>query len=192
MYSKLYWVITELTVTFINTPVEYTVLGLGKVSWLFWISTRISPILCLSALHFLMIDLWQISHNRQWVCPVPSAYDTDCKKILRTGAIWTYNIKIAKSTCRCQTTQYSLSTCVHSVCVISAVNSRQVAASGVLLLGAVALGTTAYLFTDLRQRRTYLETRKVIEVKTSIEEQSRTRVSSLTVALALTGSEVSC
>ncbi|KAF0290133.1 Meiosis-specific with OB domain-containing protein [Amphibalanus amphitrite] len=51
-----------------------------------------------------------------------------------------------------------------------------VTAGCVLLLGATALGTTAYLFTDLRQRRTYLETRKVIEVKTSIEEQSRTRV----------------
>ena len=54
----------------------------------------------------------------------------------------------------------------------------QVTAGCVLLLGATALGTTAYLFTDLRQRRTYLETRKVIEVKTSIEEQSRTRVRS--------------
>ena len=52
----------------------------------------------------------------------------------------------------------------------------QVSAGCVLLLGATALGTTAYLFTDLRQRRTYLETRKVMEVKTSIEEQSRTRV----------------
>ncbi|XP_043233339.1 adenylate cyclase type 3-like [Amphibalanus amphitrite] len=52
---------------------------------------------------------------------------------------------------------------------------ERVTAGCVLLLGATALGTTAYLFTDLRQRRTYLETRKVIEVKTSIEEQSRTR-----------------
>lgn len=50
--------------------------------------------------------------------------------------------------------------------------SQQLLCDGLLLATAVALGLTAYFVEDAQQRRAFLETRRALEVKLVIEEQS--------------------
>jgi adenylate cyclase 3 len=45
-----------------------------------------------------------------------------------------------------------------------------------LLLGSISLGLLAYLVSDSRQRRAFLDTRQSFEMRLTIEEQAREQV----------------
>ena len=52
----------------------------------------------------------------------------------------------------------------------------QVTGNLLLLLGSISLGLLAYLVSDSRQRRAFLDTRQSFEMRLTIEEQAREQV----------------